>query len=146
MSVTGLSGEICAMKGSDWSFGGSWDGILNLMLLRKELSATDSAYYIIIFGGGCFIVSMLFLCLNLLRQYVVGEPFLKLRHKGFIEHVKVFFAWPLASAITGIVGVWLDILKTSIEVCVAVGFAWHIVLIVFFGERTREDKDVGAGE
>ena len=135
----------------DWSPLGFLAALRNLFFLRKALDATDSAYYILIFGVACAIVAGIFLILDSVIAHVFKQVLLRYpratKQTGIIIKLATLAAWPIGSAITGMVGVWLDILKPSMEACIAVAISWGFILVAFFGERSGDGiRDLDSGE
>jgi hypothetical protein len=127
----------------DWSGAGLLFSFCKLMFLNERISLEDSGLYIVAFFAGCWLVSLLLVALHLMRQHVSNSPLLKISQRadppGLLGSIGLLCLWPVASGITGVMGVWLRILEPTIESCVAVGIAWQFALFLFFGQDSAKD-------
>lgn len=138
------------IQGGDWSARGICQSFLKLIVTGGALTADDSAYYLFVFAAGCVFVSVLFLLLDICHRYVRNKSFLRFPHHSGRRWYHPVLAYPSASAITGLVGAWLHVLQPTIEACIAVSFAWHLLLLALFGEgdadTDTEDTEAGTDE
>jgi hypothetical protein len=121
------------------SFDGLWSSVIKLLLMKKSLGVCDSQAYILAFGIGCYVVAIFFMVLDLCNLHVRRRSFLTLRYEGYNWCI-LFLTWPLAAAITGMLGLSLDILQPTVAGCIGAGLSWHFILAMVIGRVSDGDE------
>jgi len=108
------------------------EALYELLLRNGRVEPNAVELYILVFGGGCFVIALLVLVLDICVFIVRGRSFLGYRH-GFRRSVMAVALIPAAAGIVGMIGVGVDVIQPSRTSCVTVGVAWQTLITVLMG-------------
>lgn len=130
--------------------GGVLEALYELLLRAGRVDSTAVKPYILVFGGGCFVIALLVLVLDICVFVVRGRSFLGYRH-GFKRSILAAMLIPTAAGIVGMIGLGVDVIQPSRASCVTVGVAWQTLMTVLMGlpgadgEEPDEDDEPATG-
>jgi uncharacterized membrane protein len=82
---------------------------------------------------GCFIVAIFIAILDIGIKYLSGGSLFNMAYEEQGYFLLTFW-WAIASFVTGMIGVSLDILQPSIAGCIGVAVSWSLLVTVFTGK------------
>lgn len=114
-----------------------FSALLKLLTTKQPIGEQDTDLYILAFGVGCAIVSIVVAILDIAAKYIRGASIFRMEYEER-GHFKLVVAWAIAGLITGMVGVSLDILEPTLAGCIGVAISWSLLVTVFTGREIDE--------
>lgn len=90
--------------------GGVLEALYELLLRAGRVDSTAVQPYILVFGGGCFVIALLVLVLDIYVFVVRGRSFLGYHH-GFKRSILAGMLIPTAAGIVGMIGLGVDVIQ-----------------------------------